>query len=110
VGSAAARIAHRIGARVIGTARRASDTPATGLLPVDEWIDLETTDLAIGVRAVTNGRGAEVVFDVVCGTMFDLLRSGVQVAAYRLRRFQLSVEYLLQLMDSATELRQQTRF
>jgi NADPH2:quinone reductase len=71
VGSAAARIAHRIGARVIGTARRASDIPATGLLPVDEWIDLETTDLAIGVHAVTNGRGAEVVFDVVGGAMFE---------------------------------------
>lgn len=71
VGSAAARIADRLGARVIGTARKASDIPAAGLLPVNEWIDLETTDLAIGVRAVTNGRGAEVVFDVVGGAMFE---------------------------------------
>jgi NADPH:quinone reductase len=71
VGSAAARVAHELGARVIGTARRASDIPATGLLPVDEWIDLETTDLATGVRAVTKGRGAEVVFDVVGGAMFE---------------------------------------
>jgi NADPH:quinone reductase len=71
VGSAAARIAHRLGARVIGTARKAADIPATGFLPVHEWIDLETTDLAIGVRAVTNGRGAEVVFDVVGGAMFE---------------------------------------
>jgi NADPH:quinone reductase len=71
VGSAAARVAHELGARVIGTARRASDIPATGLLPVDEWIDLETTDLATGVRAVTKGGGAEVVFDVVGGAMFE---------------------------------------
>ncbi|MGA8656799.1 MAG: zinc-binding alcohol dehydrogenase family protein [Chthoniobacterales bacterium] len=71
VGSAAARIAHQFGARVIGTTRKASDIPATGFLPVDEWIDLGTTDLAIGVRAVTNGRGAEVVFDVVGGAMFE---------------------------------------
>jgi NADPH:quinone reductase len=71
VGSAAARIAHQLGARVIGTARKASDVPATGFLPVNEWINLETTDLAMGVRAVTNGRGAEVVFDVVGGAMFE---------------------------------------
>ena len=71
VGSAAARVAHELGARVIGTARRASDIPTTRLLPVDEWIDLETTDLATGVRAVTKGRGAEVVFDVVGGAMFE---------------------------------------
>jgi NADPH2:quinone reductase len=71
VGSAAARIAHWLGARVIGTARKASDIPATGSLPVDEWIDLETTDLGIGARTVTSGHGAEVVFDVVGGAMFE---------------------------------------
>ena len=71
VGSAAARIAHELGARVIGTARSAANIPATGLLPVDKWIDLETTDLATGVRAVTNGRGADVVFDLVGGPMFE---------------------------------------
>jgi NADPH2:quinone reductase len=87
VGSAAARIAHELGARVIGTARRASDIPATGLLPVDEWIDLETTDLATGVRAVTNGRGAEVVFDVVGGAMFEKCLAAV---AWRGRQIAIS--------------------
>jgi NADPH:quinone reductase len=71
VGSAAARIAHKLGARVIGTARTTADIAQIGALPVDAWIDLETTDLAIGVRALTNGRGAEVVFDVVGGAMFE---------------------------------------
>lgn len=71
VGSAAARIAHELGARVIGTVRKASDIPAAGTLPVDEWIDLGTTELATGARAVTNGRGAEVVFDLVGGAMFE---------------------------------------
>ena len=71
VGSAAARIAHKAGARVIGTARRASDIPAANVVPVDDWIDLEAVDLATGARALTNGRGADIVFDVVGGAMFE---------------------------------------
>ena len=71
VGSAAARIAHKFGARVIGTARKASDIPAANVVPVDDWIDLETVDLATGVRRLTNGRGADIVFDVVGGAMFE---------------------------------------
>jgi NADPH:quinone reductase-like Zn-dependent oxidoreductase len=71
VGSAAARIAHELGARVIGAVRKASDIPAADSLPIDEWIDLGTTELGTGVRAVTNGRGAEVVFDLVGGAMFE---------------------------------------
>ena len=71
VGSAAARIAHKAGARVIGTARRASDIPAAYVVPVDDWIDLEAVDLATGARALTNGRGADIVFDVVGGAMFE---------------------------------------
>lgn len=71
VGSAAARIAHHRGARVIGTTRNPADTPAANLLTVDDWIDLRTVDLAAGVRALTNGRGADVVFDVVGGAMFE---------------------------------------
>src|SRR6202795_3517978 len=71
VGSAAARIAHEFGARVIGTARKASDIPAGTVLPVEGWIDLQTVDLAAGVRTLTNGRGADIVFDVVGGAMFE---------------------------------------
>jgi NADPH:quinone reductase len=71
VGSAAARIAHELGARVIGTARKPSDIPAGGVLPVDDWIDLQAVDLAAGVRALTSGRGADIVFDVVGGAMFE---------------------------------------
>ena len=85
VGSAAARIAHEIGARVIGTARKSSNIPAAGALPVDDWIDLEVADLATATRTLTNDRGADVVFDVVGGAMFEpclaaLARRGRQVA------------------------------
>jgi NADPH:quinone reductase len=71
VGSAAARIAHQFGARVIGTARKASDIPAANVLPVDDWIDLQTVDLATGAKSLTNGRGADVVLDVVGGDLFE---------------------------------------
>ncbi|MGA8659745.1 MAG: zinc-binding alcohol dehydrogenase family protein, partial [Chthoniobacterales bacterium] len=71
VGSAAARIAHKLGGRVIGTARRASDISAASLLPVDDWIDLQAIDLPTGVRTLTNGRGADIVFDVVGGGLFE---------------------------------------
>ena len=85
VGSAAARIAHEIGARVIGTARKSSNIPAAGVLPVDDWIDLEVANLATATRTLTNNRGADVVFDVVGGAMFEpclaaLARRGRQVA------------------------------
>jgi NADPH:quinone reductase len=71
VGSAAARIAHQLGARVIGTSLKASDIPAPGLLPVEDWIDLQSVDLPAGVRKLTSGRGADVVLDVVGGGMFE---------------------------------------
>lgn len=71
VGSAAAAIAHRLGVRVLGTVRKSSDLPAARKMPVADWINLETTDLAAGVRAATNGKGADIVFDLVGGPMFE---------------------------------------
>jgi NADPH:quinone reductase len=71
VGSAAARIAHKVGTRVIGTVRKASDIPPASFVPVNDWIDLQTTDLAPGTRKLTDGRGADVVFDLVGGAMFE---------------------------------------
>jgi len=71
VGSAAARIARKLGARVIGTARKAADIPPASVIPVDDWIDLQAIDLATGVRRLTNGRGADILFDVVGGALFE---------------------------------------
>ncbi len=71
VGSAAARIAHQRGARVLGTVRRTSGLSRASQLPVDLWINLETTELSIGVREATRGHGADVVFDLVGGPMFE---------------------------------------
>jgi NADPH2:quinone reductase len=85
VGSAAARIAHRLGARVIGVVRSKDDLPKVSALPVDSWIDLGSTGLAAGCRALTSGKGADVVFDTVGGALFEaclgsVARRGRQVA------------------------------
>jgi NADPH:quinone reductase len=71
VGGIAARIAHRLGARVYGTVRSTADLANTGGLPVEAWIDLQTAELADGVRAATAGRGVDVVLDVIGGAMFE---------------------------------------
>ena len=73
VGSAAARIARRQGARVLGTVRKTADLPAASAskLPVDVWLDLESAELSKSVRDVTGGKGADVILDVVGGPMFE---------------------------------------
>jgi len=71
VGSIAAYIARLSGARVLGTVRSTVDLAKVGNLPVDAWIDLQTTELADGVRAATAGKGVNVAFDVVGGAMFE---------------------------------------
>jgi NADPH:quinone reductase len=71
VGSAAARIAHQLGARVIGTARSSTDIPAADAIPVDDWVDLQLVDLPTGVRSLTKGRGVDVALDVVGGPVFE---------------------------------------
>lgn len=71
VANIATRIAHRLGAKVFGTVRSTADLAKVGDLPVEVWIDLQTTELADGVRAATAGRGVDVVFDVVGGAMFE---------------------------------------
>ncbi len=40
-------------------------------MPVAHWINLESDDLPVKVREVTGGRGADVVFDVIGGGMFE---------------------------------------
>jgi NADPH:quinone reductase-like Zn-dependent oxidoreductase len=87
VGSAAARIAHSVGAQVIGTVRNKSSIPPAGFLPVDHWIDLESTDLGTGARQATKGRGADVVFDLVGGQMFE---ASLSALAWRGRQIAIS--------------------
>jgi NADPH2:quinone reductase len=75
VGDAAARIAKRIArATVIGTARRHTDAVRLKLLDyVDALADLSggSISLAEQIREETEGRGVNVVFDVVGGPLFE---------------------------------------
>src|ERR1700758_2831542 len=85
VGSAASRIAYSKGARVLGTIRSESEKAAASDLPIDIIINLEKETLPEAVLRATNGRGADVVLDVVGGPMFEkclqcLAHHGRQVA------------------------------
>jgi NADPH:quinone reductase len=69
VGSAAAQIAGRLGARVIGADRRAPAHNAP-IRAIAETLIVGAEDLPVEVRAATENEGADVVFDLVGGVMF----------------------------------------
>ncbi|MGO1080037.1 quinone oxidoreductase family protein [Inquilinus sp. CA228] len=69
VGGAAAQIARRLGARVIGADRRPPH-PAAPVLAIAETLIIGAEDLPAAVHAATGGKGADVVFDLVGGVMF----------------------------------------
>jgi NADPH:quinone reductase-like Zn-dependent oxidoreductase len=69
VGSAAAQIARRLGARVIGADRR-PPRPDAPIHAIAEKLIIGAKDLPAEIRAATDGRGADVVFDLVGGIMF----------------------------------------
>jgi len=69
VGGAAAQIARRLRARVIGADNRPPrpDAPINGIA---EKLIVGAQDLPAEVRAATGGKGVDVVFDMVGGVMF----------------------------------------
>jgi NADPH2:quinone reductase len=71
VGGAAVQIGKWHGARVIGVDRQKLRLDAPAAAATDEFFVLEGKPLDSMVRAKTNGRGAEVVFDTVGGPMFE---------------------------------------
>ena len=71
VGGAAAKIARKLGAHVIGTARKSGDITGLSTAIVHQWIGLDAGDVSASVFAVTDGKGVNVVFDVVGGAMFE---------------------------------------
>ena len=64
VGQAATQIATWRGARVIGVVRRPEDYEGHANGPV-EVIDSSSTDVAARVKELTDGRGADIVFNTV---------------------------------------------
>jgi NADPH:quinone reductase len=86
VGGAAAQIAQRLGAHVIG-ADRHSPHPDAPIHRIAEKLILGAEDLPAAVRAATSGKGADVVFDLVGGVMF---RNAVNSLALRGRLIEIA--------------------
>ena len=70
VGQAAVQIASWHGARAIGVARKAESYEGHTNAPV-EMIDASATDVAARVRELTNGKGADIVFNTVGDPYFQ---------------------------------------
>lgn len=80
VGIAAIQLAKRAGATVLATASSPERLDRLGALGLDHGIDYSATDFVEAVRALTDGKGADVIVDSVGGT--NLQRS-LHCLAYR---------------------------
>lgn len=69
VGWAAAQIARRAGARVIGIAREAPPADLPASFAGISFVDSSREDPVAGVRRLSDDRGADIVFDTVGGPM-----------------------------------------
>lgn len=85
VGIAATQLAHRLGARIFGTASKSKHAAAQAQ-GVERVIDYHTEDVPRAVREITGGRGLDVILDARGGRDFkesyDLLRPGGRLVMY----------------------------
>src|ERR1700733_5923129 len=85
VGIAATQLAHRLGARIFGTASK-SKHAAVQAQGVEHVIDYHTEDVPRAIRQITGGRGLDVILDARGGRDFkqsyDLLRAGGRLVMY----------------------------
>lgn len=77
VGSAAIQLGKAAGARVIATAGGGPKVATCRRLGADLAIDYRSEDFVAAVKAATDGRGADVIFDPVGGDVFDASRKCV---------------------------------
>jgi NADPH2:quinone reductase len=71
VGSATIQLGKAAGARVIATAGSDEKLEVCRSLGADHAINYKTQDFAEEVKAITGGRGADVVFDPIGGDVYD---------------------------------------
>lgn len=71
VGLTAVEIGKALGARVIATAGGADKLAVAKRYGADDLIDYHTEDIRERVKALTDGRGADAVYDPVGGSAFD---------------------------------------
>jgi len=74
VGSAAVQLGKALGARVIGTAGGADKCAVARQMGADDVVDYATEDLVTRVKELTDGRGADVIYDPIGGDVFDASR------------------------------------
>ena len=74
VGSAAVQLGKALGARVIGTAGGAEKCAVAREMGADDVVDYATEDLVTRVKELTDGRGADVIYDPIGGDVFDASR------------------------------------
>lgn len=71
VGLAAVELGKAMGARVIAAASSAEKLAAARAAGADELIDYSDGELKDKVKALTDGKGADVIYDPVGGDLFD---------------------------------------
>jgi len=71
VGLSAVELGKAMGARVIAAASSADKLEAARAAGADELIDYSDGEFKDKVKALTNGRGADVIYDPVGGSLFD---------------------------------------
>jgi NADPH:quinone reductase-like Zn-dependent oxidoreductase len=85
VGIAATQLAHKLGARIFGTASKSKHAAAQAQ-GVERVIDYHTEDVPRAIRQITGGRGLDVILDARGGRDFkqsyDLLRPGGRLVMY----------------------------
>lgn len=87
IGTLATRMAHAAGARVIATAGRKDRLGALRAMGAVEAICYQETDFVAACREATDGRGVDVVLDMVGG---DYLRRNLDALAFGGRHLSLS--------------------
>jgi NADPH:quinone reductase len=78
VGQAAAQIATWLGARVVGVVRRNEPYSGHANSPV-EVISSNDTDVPVRVRALTGGKGADIVFNTVGDPFYEIGQKSMAV-------------------------------
>lgn len=71
VGSSAIRIAHYLGAKVIGTYRSSKQQSPENIADKAQWVCLDQEKLPDAIMKLTNGQGVDLIFDVVGGPLFE---------------------------------------
>lgn len=78
VGSSAVKIARYLGARrILGTLRDVGERGRAAGLPADDWIELDQHPLPGGALEATEGRGVDLVLDVVGGPLFEAVNQSL---------------------------------